>query len=145
MPFGMPWRRALKDSFCIIGGQIESLLALGVPIGGIGLQCHFGERVDRQKVRRVPNRLSRFNLPIKVTEFDMKTLNEDAMAKGLEDLYRACFEHPSVTGILIWGFWAKCHRLSTKQYGIEGYTALWDKDGKTMPAAKVYRDLVFRE
>lgn len=125
--------------------QIESLLAQGVPIGGIGLQGHFGESVDKEKVKRVLDRLSRFHLPIKITEFDMKTLNEDDKAKGLEDLYRVCFEHSSVNGILMWGFWAKCHWLSTKKYGIEGYTALWDKDWNPMPAAKIYRDLVFKE
>jgi endo-1,4-beta-xylanase len=125
--------------------QIESLLAQGTPIGGIGLQGHFGGRVDKEHVKRVLDSLSRFELPIKITEFDMKTLDEDAKAKGLEDLYRVAFEHPSVEGILMWGFWADSHWLSSKRWGIEGYTALWDKDWKPMPAAQAYRNLVFKE
>ena len=125
--------------------QIESLLDHGTPIGGIGLQGHFGDKVDKGKVKRVLDSLSRFKLPIKITEFDMKTLDEDAKARGLEDLYRVCFEHPSVDGILMWGFWAKSHWLSSKRWGIDGYTALWDKDWKPMPAAQAYRDLVFKE
>lgn len=125
--------------------QIESLLASGAPVGGIGLQGHFKDRVDKEKVKRVLDRLSRFNLPIKITEFDMKTLDENAKAKGLEDLYRVCFEHPAVDGILMWGFWEKAHWLTSKRWGIDGYSALWDKDWNPMPAAKVYRDLVFKE
>ncbi len=125
--------------------QIESLLAQGTPIGGIGLQGHFRGGVDRDKVKRVLDSLSQFNLPIRITEFDIKTLDEDAKARGLEALYRTCFEHPSVNGILMWGFWAKAHWLSSERWGIDGYTALWDKDWNPMPAARVYRDLVFRE
>ena len=125
--------------------QIESLLAQGAPIGGIGLQGHFGKSVSKDKVKGVLDSLSRFKLPIKITEFDMKTLDENAKAKGLENLYRSGFEHPSVDGILMWGFWAECHWLSSKKWGIDGYTALWDKDWNQMPAARVYRDLVFKE
>jgi GH35 family endo-1,4-beta-xylanase len=125
--------------------QIDTLLKQGAPIGGIGLQGHFGKSVNRKKIKQVLDRLSRYKLPIKITEFDIKNLDENAKAKGLKDLYEVCFEHPSVDGILMWGFWANSHWLSSKKYGIKGYTALWDKDWNPMPAAKVYRDLVFRK
>lgn len=125
--------------------QIEMLLAQGAPVGGIGLQGHFHDRVDRDKVTRVLDRLARFGLPITITEFDMKTLDEDAKARGLETLYRTCFEHPAVDGLLMWGFWAGAHWLASRNWGIDGYTALWDRDWKPMPAARVYRKLVFDE
>ena len=138
-------RVAGADSLDQYERQIESFLAAGVPVGGIGLQGHFGGRVNRERVTRVLDRLSRFNLPIKITEFDMKTLDERAKAEGLETLYRTCFEHPAVDGILMWGFWAKAHWLSTPEWGIAGYTALWDADWNPMPAAEAYRRLVFQE
>jgi endo-1,4-beta-xylanase len=124
--------------------HIESLLAAGAPVGGIGLQGHFGGKVDPVHAKRVLDRLAHFKLPIKITEFDMKTLDENAKAKGLDELYRVCFAHPAVEGILMWGFWAKSHWLASKRWGIEGYTALWDKDWNPMPAAKAYENLVLK-
>ncbi|MBN1868677.1 endo-1,4-beta-xylanase [Candidatus Sumerlaeota bacterium] len=123
--------------------QIEELLAAGAPVGGIGVQGHFGERVDVAKVRRALDRLARFGLPIEITEFDMKTLDEKAKARGLRDLYRTAFAHPAVEGILMWGFWQNAHWLSSKSFGLEGYTALWRADWTPTPAAEAYRDLVF--
>jgi len=53
--------------------HIRELLGQGVPVGGIGCQGHFGGAVDPFRVRSVLDRLALFNLPIKVTEFDMDT------------------------------------------------------------------------
>ena len=125
--------------------HIEALLEAGVPVGGIGIQGHFRDRVDPAKVKRALDRLSRFNLPIKITEFDILTLDEDVKAQGLKDVYSICFAHPSVTGILMWGFWAGSHWRSSERWGIPEYTALWDKDWNPTPAAKTYRDLFFRQ
>ncbi len=118
--------------------QIESLLATGAPVGGIGLQGHFGEEsVDAEKVKRVLDRLAVFGLPIKITEFDINTQNEKAKAAGLVDLYTTCFAHPAVEGILMWGFWEKCHWRP--------HAALWKKDWTPTPAARAYRRLVFEK
>ena len=125
--------------------QIKSLITQGTPIGGIGIQGHFENNVSPKLIKYCLDRLSHFNLPIKITEFDIKTLDEDAKAKGLENLYRIAFEHPSVEGIYMWGFWSECHWLSSEQWGIKGYTALWDKNWKPTSAAKKYRELVFNE
>lgn len=126
--------------------QIESLIAAGAPVGGIGLQGHFGKSgVDTAKVKHVLDSLSRFHLPIKITEFDIDSLDEQVKADGLETLYRTAFAHRSVNGILMWGFWAGNHWRATKKFGDENYTALWDKDWKPTPSAAIYRKLVFDE
>lgn len=125
--------------------QIDSLLAEGVPLGGIGLQGHFDKHVDADKVLHTLDTLARFDLPIKITEFDMKTIDEAAKAKGLETLYRTAFAHPAVDGILMWGFWAKLHWRGTTRFGTPGYTALWDDDWTPTPSARTYRRLVFDE
>ena len=118
--------------------QIAGFLEAGVPVGGIGLQGHFNAGgVDTAHVQRVLDRLAKFGLPIKITEFDINTRNEEAKRKGLVDLYSTAFSHPSVNGILMWGFWEGAHWRPK--------AALWRKDWSPTPAAKAYRDLVYRQ
>ena len=117
--------------------QIEWLIAQGAPVGGIGCQGHFGGPVDVLSVRRALDRLARFKLPLKITEFDVNLDDETAKAKSLEDFYRVCFAHPAVEGILMWGFWEGAHWRPK--------AALWKREWTPTPAAKTYRKLVFNE
>jgi len=120
--------------------QIERFIeagALSEGRGGIGVQGHFGKGVNPSHVKRVLDRLARFKLPIKVTELDINTSDEKAKARGLIDVYRTCFAHPAVTGILMWGFWEGRHWRPK--------AALWKKDWTPTPAVEAYRDLVFNK
>lgn len=123
--------------------QIEDFLNQGIPVGGIGVQGHFHGEIPLDAVATSLDRLAQFNLPIKVTEFDMKTLDEEAKAQGLRDFFKLCFAHKAVSGILLWGFWAGRHWLTSEKYGIEGFTGLWNNNWEPMPQAHAYRDLVF--
>ena len=49
------------------------------------------------------------NLPIWCTEYDFAAADENDRADGLEKFYRTAFSHPSVEGILMWGFWENSH------------------------------------
>ncbi len=115
--------------------QIKELLAMGTPVGGIGVQGHFGDSVDMAQVKASLDRLAQFNLPIRVTEFDINTDDEAEKARLLGEFYRTCFAHPAVEGILMWGFWEGAHWRPK--------AALWKRDFTPTPAALVYRDLVF--
>ena len=115
--------------------QIEALLAAGAPVGGIGCQGHFEGTVPLDQVKPALDRLARFGLPIKVTEFDIDTTDEEEKARLLGEFYRICFAHPAVEGILMWGFWEGAHWRPN--------AALWKQDFTPTPAAEVYRDLVF--
>jgi GH35 family endo-1,4-beta-xylanase len=117
--------------------HIQKLLDQGVPIGGIGCQGHFGGRADAGHIRATLDQLARFKLPIKITEYDMDTGDEQAKAQGLETLYRICFSHPAVAGVLMWGFWEGAHWRPK--------AALWKRDFSPTPAAEMYRKLVFDE
>ena len=116
---------------------IKKTLAQGVKIDGLGCQGHFGNMVDTQKVQTTLDRLAQFNLPIKITEYDFSTDDEQAKAKHLKDFYTICFAHPAVEGILMWGFWQGAHWRPK--------AALWKRDWTQTPAAKTYRDLVFKK
>ncbi len=138
------------DDYC---KQIRTLLGQGVPIGGIGVQGHLhGETFDPKALSNALEKLSEFNLPIRVTEFNMpgqrsqyyKDRNlklteaeEQAKAKNLTEYYRICFAHPKVEGILMWGFWEGANWIPV--------SSLYNRDWTPTPAADAYRDLVYRQ
>ncbi|MDP6634667.1 MAG: endo-1,4-beta-xylanase [Phycisphaerae bacterium] len=115
--------------------HIEKLIAAGAPVGGIGVQGHFHRRINIPHVKKTLDSLAKFKLPIKVTEFDINTSDEKAKAADLTAFYRACFAHPSVEGILMWGFWEGRHWRPK--------AALWKRDFTPAPAARAYRKLVY--
>ncbi len=116
---------------------IKKTLGQGAKIDGIGCQGHFGGMFDSGKVQSTLDRLAQFDLPIKITEYDFNTSDEQAKAKHLRDFYTICFAHPAVEGILMWGFWEGAHWRPG--------AALWKRDWSETPAAKAYRDLVFNK
>lgn len=117
--------------------DIEKLLKMGVPIGGIGIQGHLEDTLDPVKIKTALDTLSKFKLPIKITEFDFDCSDEETHAEGVENFFRICFAHPSVTGIVMWGFWAGDHWRPR--------AALWNKDWSPKLSGIVYRNLVFGE
>jgi endo-1,4-beta-xylanase len=133
--------------------HIRTLLAQGVPIGGIGVQGHLhGDTFDVRELHNALQKLSEFNLPIKVTEFNfpgqrskyyqqrgarLSDDEEKAKAHALVDYYRICFSYPKVEGILMWGFWEGANWIPV--------SSLYRRDWTPLPAAEAYRDLVFRQ
>jgi endo-1,4-beta-xylanase len=115
--------------------QIRDLLEAGAPIGGIGLQAHFDGPADAGRIQKALDALSRFNLPIKITEFDCWADDEAVQARTLEDVYRTAFAHSAVRGILMWGFWEKNHWKPK--------AALLRADFSKKPSAETYERLVF--
>lgn len=115
--------------------HITDLIAAGAPVAGIGVQGHFRRRVDPAHVKKTLDALAKFKLPIKITEFDINTSDEAAKAADLTAMYRTCFAHPAVEGILMWGFWEGRHWRPK--------AALWKRDFTPTPAARAYRKLVY--
>lgn len=133
--------------------HIRKLLKQGVPIAGIGVQGHLhAETFDRAELRRSLDSLAIFNLPIKVTEFNipgqrskyyrenirvMTPAEEAQKAKDLVDYYRICFAHPAVEGILMWGFWEGANWIPV--------SSLYRQDWSPTPALAAYKALIFQE
>jgi len=117
--------------------QIRGFLKRGIPFGGVGTQCHFVSDIDIPAVQRDLDTLAQLGLPIRITEFDFMTGDEERKAALLDRLYRICFAHPAVTGILMWGFWEGRHWRPQ--------AALWKKDWTPAPAGRAYANLVNRE
>jgi len=121
--------------------QIENLLASGVPIGGIGCQGHQGtpykSKMSTEHVQKALDKLSKFGLPLKITECLFDAESEEAQAEEMRKIFPIYFAHQSVEAILIWGFWAGAHW--------QPWTALWRKDWTITPQGEVFRDFVFNK
>ncbi len=86
-----------------------NLIAQGAPVGGLGVQCHMSTGFDPAVVKARFDAVADVNLPVWVTEFDISQPDENIRADELEDFYRVAFSHPTVEGILMWGFWEDSH------------------------------------
>jgi GH35 family endo-1,4-beta-xylanase len=108
----------------------------GAPVTGLGLQSHFGGKPSApEHVLAVLDRYqAEFHLPVRMTEFDVWTYDEELQADYTRDFLILCYSHPSVVGVQFWGFWAGAHWRPQ--------AAMFREDWSERPAAGVYRDLV---
>jgi GH35 family endo-1,4-beta-xylanase len=114
------------------------LIDKGAPIDGIGLQCHFGWSVTPPEAAlKELDRWGALGLEVQITEFDVETTDEELQADYTRDLLTLAFSHPSVTAIMIWGFWEGRHWKPD--------AALWRRDWSIKPNGKVWSDLITRE
>lgn len=156
---GDPNARLFVNDYDILTGNrladyvkdIRRLLAMGTPIAGIGVQGHLhGDSFDPVALRNALDELAQFKLPVRVTEFNfpgqrskfytgdrkaqLTPEEEQAKAEAIRQYYRICFAHPSVTGILMWGFWEGANWIPQ--------SSLYKRDWTPTPAADAYKDLV---
>lgn len=119
--------------------QIQNLLDNGVPIGGIGCQAHSAAPalMSPEHVQGTLDELSRFQLPIKITEGLFDVGDEQTQAEQMRKIFPIFFAHPAVEAIVLWGFWAGSHWRP--------WSALWKTDWTPTPQCEVYRDLVFKQ
>lgn len=130
--------------------HIRKLLKQGVPIAGIGAQGHSHlETFDRQFLMDALDSLAIFKLPIRITEFNLPGMRtqfknmqltpeqEVAKAKEIVDYFKICFAHPSVKGILVWGFWEGANWVPSSSF--------YKRDWTPTPSLEAYRNLVFKE
>jgi endo-1,4-beta-xylanase len=115
--------------------HIQTLLAAGTPIDGIGCQAHYFSPVNPRTTLANLDRLAQFGLPIWITEFDYASANDANHAENIETFYRAAFSHPAVDGILMWGFWAGAHWRGAD-------AALVRQDWSLRPGGQRYLDLL---
>ena len=159
---GDPNARLFVNDYDVLTGNrladyvqhIQRLLDAGVPISGIGVQGHLhGDSFDAAALQNALDTLAQFKMPIRITEFnfpgqrskyytgdrraEMPPTEEQAKAEALKQYYRICFAHPSVTGIMMWGFWEGANWIPQ--------SSLYKRDWTPLPAAKAYEDLVLNQ
>jgi endo-1,4-beta-xylanase len=91
---------------------VKGLKSRGVPIHGVGLQCHFSLRdyPGKAAIQQNVNRLSALGLEIYVTELDVKIEGglSDAklrqQAQIFRDMMELCLSNASCKSLTLWGF-----------------------------------------
>lgn len=135
------------------GGRTETLYQIvkemmdrGVPITGIGVQCHLEDgKVEPELIRRRLDILDKLGLTLRITEFDMgipgKGLDatEQHQANEYGKFLRTAFSHPAVDGILLWGFSDDKHWVGPVDGKIG--SGLYRTDRSEKPAADTVRKL----
>lgn len=140
----------LNDYTMLSGGavnlaQIDRLYEIlhflrqrGAQIDTIGEQAHFAwQLVEPERMLKILDRFAGLGLPIEITEFDVNITDEQLQADYTRDFMIAAYSHPSVTGVIVWGFWEGQH--------FQPSSALWTRDWREKPNAKVWRDLWFNQ
>ncbi|MDD5063982.1 MAG: endo-1,4-beta-xylanase [Phycisphaerae bacterium] len=87
--------------------RATSLIGMGAPIDALGIQGHLGANLTFDPAlyySDVLQPLAALDLPIWATEFDARHTDENISADNIENYFRICFSHPSVEGIIMWGF-----------------------------------------
>jgi GH35 family endo-1,4-beta-xylanase len=111
------------------------LKAQGAPLGGLGLQAHISANPSPlTNVLAVLDRYAALGLPVRVTEFDINTDDEELQADYTRDFLIAMYSHASVVGVQHWGFWETAHWIPK--------AAMYRADWAEKPSARAYKALV---
>jgi GH35 family endo-1,4-beta-xylanase len=117
---------------------IDDMLAKGAPLGGIGIQGHFGaDLTDPARVIAVIDDFSKYKLPIQITEFDVDTTDEAAQADYTRDMLTAVFSEPAADAFVIWGFWEGDHWKPN--------AAMLRRDWSEKPNYKTWMNLIYHD
>ena len=110
----------------------------GAPIGGLGLQAHISANPSPPaNVIAVLDRYAALGLPVRITEFDVNTDDEQLQADYTRDFLIALYSHATVVGFQTWGFWETAHWIPKAAM----YRANWSEK----PSARAYKSLVLDE
>ena len=97
-----------KDQFKVkYEEHVQFLLDKGAPISGLGIQSRIKIRIPPTTLYSSLERLAKFNLPIKATEFEVadtprKMFDELERAEITHEMLTTYFSHPNVTGFYVW-------------------------------------------
>lgn len=84
---------------------IEMSLENGAPLDRIGMQAHFDNLLTGpDDILVFLDRCAKYGLSIWATEYDLRVDDEEVCGMFTRDFYTALFSHPSVEGIVMWGF-----------------------------------------
>ncbi|MBQ9813955.1 MAG: endo-1,4-beta-xylanase [Thermoguttaceae bacterium] len=145
---GDPDARLFLNDYGILSGEgrdrrkqdfyyntLKEILDVGAPLGGIGMQGHFGSRgTPPTRVIEIIERFSELGLPIAITEHDIDSTDPKYQADFTRDFLTAAFSCEAVEEILTWGFWERSHWRPNAAY--------MSADWNLTPAGKVWTELV---
>ncbi|ESO92667.1 hypothetical protein LOTGIDRAFT_120667, partial [Lottia gigantea] len=112
-----------------------------VPVHALGIQSHFDQffNPDPTVILKRLDHIGRAGLPLWITEMDVVANDEKLRSEWYERLYRMYFSHPSVSAIIVWGFWGPKHWIGDQASLVSG------KDYQINAAGQAYLDLIYKE
>jgi GH35 family endo-1,4-beta-xylanase len=122
-----------------LGKLIQSWQSDNIPIEGVGVQGHFdeGNLTKPEILLKIFDGLAAYKLDIQITEYDLKTTDEQLKADYTRDIMTVAFSHPSTSAFVMWGFWDGAHWKDD--------APLFYKDWTLKPAGKAWVDLVQKQ
>ncbi|MGP9022856.1 endo-1,4-beta-xylanase [Streptomyces sp. BR1] len=117
-----------------------SLLDRGVPLHGIGFQCHLLLGQDVSELARTLNRFAELGLEVAITELGVRMLSPVTSAKlaAQAACYRAvveeCLAVPACTGLTIWGVGDAAAWVPEGSRSPYGSPTLYDDEYRPKPA-----------
>ncbi len=115
---------------------VRGMRELGAPVEGISPQSHFfgGPLLSPEALLRKLDRLAELGLEIQPDQFEVVLSDPACQADYLRDYYTVAFSHPSVVGVVAWGYWQSDMWMPP--------AALLRSDGSLTPSGLAYQDLV---
>jgi GH35 family endo-1,4-beta-xylanase len=141
------------------GPKFEAILAMardfrkrGVPIDGIGFQCHFAlDSISASKLERTMRAFTDLGLEVHITELDVRlpvngtgqatSIDLERQAQIYGDVVRACLEVRSCTAIQVWGF-SDARSWIPRFFPGHGAGTLFDQEYHAKPAYPIVLDLL---
>ena len=121
--------------YTVLYDQVAAIQKAGGPIGGVGMQAHFGSNLTSiTDLHQIYTRFASLGIPLEITELDISVGDEQLQADYLRDFMTISFSEPNICGEMMWGF-------------VEGHhwrpdAALWKADWTIKPAGQAWLDLV---
>jgi GH35 family endo-1,4-beta-xylanase len=114
---------------------IKLLIDGKAPLDAIGMEGHFGNSLTApEDMLAILDRFGKLGKPIWVTEYDNEVTDPEVAAKFTRDFYTVMFSHPSVDGVVMWGFWDGAHWKNS--------APLYRRDWTLKPSGEAFRELV---
>jgi GH35 family endo-1,4-beta-xylanase len=116
---------------------IKMLVDKGAPLDGIGMQSHFDSLLTSpDDMLAILDRYAKYKMPIWATEYDVEIDDEEVSGKFTRDFYTTLFSHPSVEGIVMWGFWDGLHWKHN--------APMYRQDWSLKPSGEAVRELLLK-
>ncbi|ELT91425.1 hypothetical protein CAPTEDRAFT_107084, partial [Capitella teleta] len=91
-------------------------LANGALVQGLGIQSHvrIDDIVNIEIMKHRLDLVAEAGLPLWITELDVEDFDVSSRADKLSALLRLYFSHPSMEGIIMWGFWSETNDMGLR-------------------------------
>jgi hypothetical protein len=101
------------------------------------MQCHFDSLLTGpEDMLAILDRYAKYGMPIWATEYDVDIDDEEVSGRFTGDFYTTLFSHPSVEGIVMWGFWDGIHWKSN--------APMYRQDWSLKPSGEAIRELLLK-